>query len=108
MILVSIGRTAGSVRRVTVRGHARSAPKGEDLICAAVSALVQTYHFSLQRLLQIDIEAVVRDGYFSLSLPAEMLQDTRKAADLLAESMLIGLDEINSSYPGYLKVEQGR
>jgi uncharacterized protein YsxB (DUF464 family) len=105
MILVCIGRTAGSVRQVTVRGHAQAAPKGEDLICAAVSALVQTYLFSLQRLLRIDTDAVVRDGYISLTLPAELSQDTRKAADLLAESMLIGLEEINSSYPGYLKVK---
>jgi uncharacterized protein YsxB (DUF464 family) len=106
MILVCIGRDAGSVRRVTVSGHALSAPKGEDLICAAVSTLVQTYLFSLQRLLRIKTDEVVRDGYFSLTLPAEMSQDTRKAADLLAESMLVGLKEINSSYPGYLKVKQ--
>lgn len=106
MILVCIRRTAGSVRQVIVRGHAYSAPKGEDLICAAVSALVQTYLFSLQRLLRIETNEVVRDGCFSLTLPAEMSQETRKAADLLAESMLIGLEEINSSYPGYLKVEQ--
>lgn len=45
MIRVRIGK-----ERVTVRGHAGSAPKGSDLVCAAVSALVYALAFRLYEL----------------------------------------------------------
>jgi len=106
MIKVCISRAAGSVRHVTVSGHAGSAPKGEDLVCAAVSALIQTCLFSLQRMLGIDVDAEVRDGYLSFTLPLGMPSDTEKSAELIVGSMLIGLDEINCSYPGYLEIKQ--
>ena len=54
MINVRIKRVAGQVTKLVVSGHAGSAPHGKDIICAAVSALVQTYLFSLQRLLRLD------------------------------------------------------
>jgi uncharacterized protein YsxB (DUF464 family) len=97
---------SGHVAGLTVSGHACSAPKGEDLICAAVSALVQTYYFSLQRLLGLNIDADMRDGYFSFQLPAKIGTETREKATFLAESMLVGLDEINNSYSGYLLVTE--
>ncbi|MCL5980933.1 MAG: ribosomal-processing cysteine protease Prp [Firmicutes bacterium] len=106
MIQVCIRSAAGSVRNVTVRGHAGFAPKGKDLVCAAVSALVQTYLFSLRRMLGIDVVAEIREGYLALTLPAELPPDTKKDANLLAGSMLVGLEEINRSYPGYLEVKQ--
>lgn len=104
MIRVRVIREAGCVSELTVSGHAGSAPRGEDLICSAVSALVQTYFFSLQRLLQLPVVAEVSDGYFFLRIPAGLQPELHEKAALLAESMLVGLDEINRSYPGFLKV----
>jgi hypothetical protein len=104
MIKIRIKRNAGKVARVTVSGHAGSAPKGEDLICAAVSALAQSYLFSLQRLLKIQVGTDVTEGYLSLTLPTNLPERTADDATLLAESMLIGMDEINRSYPGFLEV----
>ncbi|MDW7651153.1 MAG: ribosomal-processing cysteine protease Prp [Bacillota bacterium] len=106
MIRVRVKRVSGHVAGLTVSGHAGSGPKGEDLVCAAVSALVQTYFFSLQRLLGMNIDADVRDGYFSFQIPAETKAETRERATFLAESLLVGLDEINNSYSGYLQVSE--
>jgi hypothetical protein len=106
MIRVRLTRRAGKVYELRVSGHAGSAPKGEDIICSAVSVLVQTYCFSLQRLLQLDVEPDVRDGYFYLCLPEGLDPGSAEKAALLAESMLVGLDEINRSYPGFLEVTE--
>lgn len=106
MIRVRVMREAGCVSEITVSGHAGSAPKGEDLICSAVSVLVQTYFFSLQRLLRLAVAADMRDGYFFLRIPAGLQPELREKAALLAESMLVGIDEINRGYPGFLKVTE--
>lgn len=106
MIIIRIKRKDGQITAFTVSGHAGLAPKGEDIVCAAVSALVQTFYFSLQRLLHLHVTADVRDGYFHLSLPANLAAETQAKVTLLAENMLIGLDEINISYPGFLQVSE--
>lgn len=106
MIRIRVTRNGGKVAQVTVSGHAGSAPEGEDLICAAVSVLAQTYLFSLERLLNIHVGTDVRDGYLSLTLPEELPERMTDDANLLAESMLVGMDEINRSYPGFLEVTE--
>ncbi|MCR3921916.1 MAG: ribosomal-processing cysteine protease Prp [Firmicutes bacterium] len=106
MIRVCVKRTAGHVINVVVRGHAGNAPKGEDIICAAVSVLVQTFLFSLQRLLQLDVTADIRDGYFNLTVPTNLVPAVQEQVTLLADSMIVGLDEIDKSYPGFLQVNE--
>jgi len=106
MIQVVVKRKKDSVREVTVSGHAESAPKGEDLICAAVSVLVQTLYFSLEKLINVNCNANIHDGYFSVLLPLNMPEQERKNVGLLVDSMLIGMQEINRRYPGFLEVTE--
>ena len=107
MIHVHIKRSAGQFSQVKVNGHAGKAPHGEDIVCAGVSTLVQTYFFSLQRLLQLDVTVDVRDGYFNMRIPCGLSPAIQEKVNLLGDNMLIGLDEINRGYPGVLEVQEG-
>ena len=40
MIKIEATRKNGKIINLTVKGHANSAPKGEDLVCSAVSAIL--------------------------------------------------------------------
>ena len=40
MIKIEATRKDGKITSLTVKGHANSAPKGEDLVCAAVSSVL--------------------------------------------------------------------
>ena len=40
MIKITASRNDGKIVNLTVKGHANSAPKGEDLVCAAVSSIL--------------------------------------------------------------------
>jgi uncharacterized protein YsxB (DUF464 family) len=40
MIKIEATRNNGKIVNLTVKGHANSAPKGEDLVCSAVSAIL--------------------------------------------------------------------
>ena len=40
MIKIEATRKNGKIIKLTVKGHANSAPKGEDLVCSAVSAVL--------------------------------------------------------------------
>ena len=40
MIKITANRKDGKIVNLTVKGHANSAPHGEDLVCAAVSSIL--------------------------------------------------------------------
>jgi uncharacterized protein YsxB (DUF464 family) len=89
--------------RITIEGHAGYAPAGQDIVCAAVSALVQTFIASVGELTHDEIEALRNEQgqiqtiqYKSLSTPGQVLLG----------SFLIGIRMIAESYPGNLGLTQ--
>jgi uncharacterized protein len=91
-----------------VRGHAGFAPAGNDIVCAAVSALVQSGAHGVAR--RAGARASVRDdphGAYVLDVPG----GGGARAQALLESTVDGLRAIARSYPGIVSVRmraQGR
>lgn len=89
--MIKISRSVGLI---TINGHANYAPPGQDIVCAAVSALTQVFIASVEELTEDTIQCVVADGnavirYGNLS---------EKARTLLS-SFFIGLQMIADEYP---------
>ena len=81
---------------ITIDGHAGYAPSGHDIVCAAVSALVQTFVASIEELTTDGILYGTNEQgqiqtiqYKSLSTPGQVLLG----------SFLIGIRMIADSYP---------
>ena len=90
-----------------IDGHAGSGAKGEDIVCAAVSALA----FTLLNCLK-DEEAqgtvklkreIVRDGYFCVE--AHALGDSEERIEIITDTVLTGLYAVAEEYPEYVKTE---
>lgn len=87
--------------RVTIEGHSGYAPTGEDIVCAAVSMLVQNLVCSIQELTSDKIEYEGDDGnavikYGNLS----------GGAKLLLDSFFVGIGMIESNYPQCVRLEK--
>ena len=85
-----------SYQRVTVQGHADFAPKGEDIVCAAVSALVYALIGALEEN-GIIRELVVRPGFVTVAAKKE-----DKAFDVVR----CGIGQIAARYPQCVKVRE--
>lgn len=83
-------------RRVTLTGHAGYAPRGQDIVCAAASALVYALIAALQEQDNLR-EAVVRPGHVTVA--------ANEGAE--AEFSLVrgGLGQLAARYPDCVKVE---
>ncbi len=84
-----------SVRKdgVKVSGHAEYAETGNDIICAAVSALAQGLIHSLEALTEDKISYRVETGYMELKY--ESLSEQGK---LLVDSFFIAVSDIQATY----------
>lgn len=80
-------------------GHAGYAPHGEDIVCAGVSALVQTLVSSLDSLTDDEPNYTAMPGTFVLKT-----EDLSSKAKLLVDSFFIGVCGIADAYPNYVRI----
>lgn len=95
----------GKLVGLSVKGHADFAPKGEDIICAGVSALAQTASLSLEQQLSETPEVVIEEGSLECFLPATISPAGRGKAQVILKTIAIGLEAIADVHRGYVKVE---
>lgn len=94
----------GTISAFEVTGHAGHAPKGRDVVCAAVSVLAQTAALGLEGRLGIAAVVAADAGRFSCLLPPDLpIQACSRAQDIL-ETMCMGLAAIEREYPRHVLV----
>jgi len=102
MIKVRIERDKdGHIIRFYGDGHSNFAKKGKDIVCAAVSTLLQTAVLGLKDYLCLNVNAKKRDAFLDVSIEGNTLQEK---ADIILETMAMGLRAIEKEYGRYLKV----
>lgn len=98
MTKVTIYKTkAGEYRKFICDGHAAYADYGQDIVCAAVSALVINTVNSLEEITKepIQVEADKELGRISCSFLRQPLFETSVA---LMDSLALGLSRIEAQY----------
>jgi len=106
MIRVSAVRDAGGkFTAMEVSGHAGFADYGEDIVCAGVSALVETCILGLENICGFTPRILKEEGFLSLEIPGSIPADSRKKADIIIETILLGLKDISKSYPKHIHVK---
>ena len=96
MISVVISKHANEYKCVSLKGHADYADHGQDIVCASVSVLVINTFNSIERFTEdgFSCEAAEDGGLMVMDFP-EKLSDK---AELLLDSMVMGLEEIQKQY----------
>ncbi|CEP67039.1 Protein of unknown function DUF464 [Moorella glycerini] len=97
--------TGGTFTGFTVTGHAGYRPKGEDIVCAAVSALAQTAVLSLKEHLEEEPGVSIQDGVLDCRLPAGLSPAGQEKARVILKTIELGLKAIASDYRQYVAVE---
>jgi uncharacterized protein YsxB (DUF464 family) len=87
-----------------VTGHASTAPHGQDIVCAGISALTQTAVLGLDRQLKKKIQLKIASG----NLKMDLLDNPDALTDAILETMLIGLTEIGNINPQSVRILERR
>ena len=110
MVRVEIKRQAnGQVTRFSAKGHAEAGQPGADIVCAAISAVMQTALLGLGEYLGLKDRLTYRldpDGWLFCQLPQEISQEEWLGMKAIVETMIIGLKSIQSEYGKYMSVEE--
>ena len=102
MITIKVRMKDGSYEEFISKGHAGYAEAGQDIVCAAVSALIITTVNSLEKFTDDKFDVKENDGFVSI----HFRNDLSERGMLLMDSLLLGLTEIAGSYNNrYLTVK---
>ena len=86
--------------QIAVSGHAEYAPQGQDIVCAAVSTLVQTLSASIMELTE--------DVAQGCEMPGKSILITKHLSDektkLLIDAFLVGVNMIADTYPDHVRI----
>ncbi len=107
MIVVRIFRNhSGIIQSFKIKGHAKYAKAGKDIVCAGVSAITVGTVNSIETLTGITLNCGMHNGFLSGDIP--LIEDVSIAnnVQLLLESMLVMLNNIAESYGKYISIEE--
>lgn len=88
---------------ITIKGHAGYAPHGQDIVCAAVSTLVQTFLASVEELTADEITALRNEQG---QIQTIQYRNLTAQGQVLLGSFFVGIRMIADSYPSNLKIVQ--
>lgn len=100
MIIAMIETWSDGRLLVSCTGHAGFDEHGRDIVCSAVSALVQTLAYSLDEVTHENVKYSFEGG--NASIEASSLSYDGKT---LLRSFLVGMEAIESVYPDNLAVK---
>lgn len=83
---------------IQVTGHAGAGPPGHDLVCAAVSTLVQTFVRSAEELTDVPLHSDIAPG------GAFVRYEGSPQVQLLADSFFVGVQGVAEAYPQCVQV----
>lgn len=111
MTRVMIRRDAdGYISGFCVQGHAGFAAKGEDLVCAGISAITFTAMAGLEGVAGIVQQAESDPGKARIAydLPNGVSERQFGIAQIIMETMRLGLEEMMAEYSEFIEVVEER
>ena len=96
----------GTYTGFTVKGHSGSAPKGKDIVCAAVSAIVQTALIGIDEVADIHDAYSISDGFIKCVLPENADAEGFSKAQTIIRVMHLGLQSIAQQYHDFVRIKE--
>jgi uncharacterized protein YsxB (DUF464 family) len=95
----------GEEIRIRVEGHSGFGSRGNDLVCAGISAVVQSAIVGIDRVAKLRQRLVQRDGFLETAVTVRGLSPGGDAAlKVIIHTMIMGLAEIARNYPDSMEI----
>lgn len=106
MTRVTIRRKGGKIVGFEADSHAGYANAGGDIVCSGISALVQSAVLGLEQVARVQPTYSIGDATVACTVPDSLAAEARERADMILETMLLGLVAIAEQYAEYLDITQ--
>lgn len=106
MVRVAFRTTANGITAFWAEGHSGFAAAGEDVVCAAISALTQAAVLGLCEVASIAVSVVVNDGFLHCELPGTLTDEQWHDSQVILQTLRKSLVAVAIEHEGFLTIEE--
>jgi uncharacterized protein YsxB (DUF464 family) len=107
MTKVTVKYKNDNIVSLSAIGHSDFSEIGTDIVCAAVSVLIQTAVNALESVAELDFvifDSNEETAYMYIEVPAKMTETQALKAEVILRTVVTGLQGIAMSYPNNIKL----
>lgn len=107
MTKVKIIKRKNSICEIECDGHTSYGAKGEDIVCSALSSVVQTAALGLLNVAKVNIkmERNEKKGYLKIIIPDNLSPEKQKEVDIITNTMLCGVSDLYEGFSDFIDLE---
>ena len=107
MTEVKVLKKGDNYVQITCDGHTGYGVEGEDIVCAALSSVVQTAALGLLGVAGVSVK-INRDdnkGFFDMIMPDGLSDSQLHDVDIIFSTMMCGISELHQEYSDFIDLE---
>lgn len=107
MTNVTIEKKGNSIKKIVCDGHTNYGEHGEDIVCSALSSIVQTALMGILIVAGVNAKTKRDDekGFLSIEIPDGLDGDQQRDVDVITKTMLLGISDLNEGFSDYIELE---
>ena len=107
MTKVTITKQNNYISVVECDGHTNYGERGEDIVCASLSSIVQTALMGLLMVVGVDVAIKRNDkkGYLKFSLPQNLNATEQEKCEVILQTMLCGISDLHIGFSDFIELE---
>jgi len=107
MTNITITKVNDEIVKVVCDGHTDYGVSGEDIVCSALSSIVQTAVLGLLMIVQInlDLKRDEKRGFLSFEVPKNLSKEQKHDAQVILNTMLCGISDLREGYSDFVELE---
>ena len=107
MINILIIKSKQNIVTIEATGHSGYAEHGSDIVCSAVSCLLETWANGLTEVVKAETKVVVDEDLPHLSVTlTETDKEKCKSAQVLMQTTLLGIKGVADGYSKFIKIKE--
>lgn len=103
MINLTILKSNDAITTIQAKGHSGYAVAGQDIVCSAVSTIMQTTLNGLLEVVKADVDYQIDEQIPFLRIS---VNEKDKQAQILMKSAYLALKQIAGDYKNYIKIKE--
>lgn len=107
MTNIKVFKNGDKFSRIICDGHTGYGVEGEDIVCSALSSIVQTAALGMLMVARANVQVIRQDETPSLEIivPSDLSAEASHDVQVIFATMMCGISDLHSEYSDFIELE---
>ncbi|MBQ7653164.1 MAG: ribosomal-processing cysteine protease Prp [Clostridia bacterium] len=107
MTTVKVIKEKERIKSIECDGHTGYGVEGEDIVCAAISSIVQTAVLGVLSVAGVNADYKIDEkrGWLKLTIPDRITPEQAHDVDVILKTLMLGVADLHESFSDFVELE---